>query len=666
MNQENKDNQDQIKRRKSCNLVYSTGMAGIRNLLKDNSDKASAQSTNSSSNYPLLGFNCNSLFAYQENDQYTSLCDNETYPLDILDHVANLPPKKEEGEDSDKSLSQYDKSENEDISDEMIDKKCKTEKRKSAFYSVPIYVSQFRLRGNEGINITNPNNNQKIVHVSESSRQVNQCLKCSNIIPNIQNYNNNIRRNSQTMIPFQNPLMFNNPSNPINSFPFRQNQMSGVNNFYNMNNNINNINNTANNSCGQKTLNHFLINNNKNPNYMGGYPFNIPPNYNNFDNNYKAKRNSVILSSNYFLRQDSLFPRNTPNKNIAQQYNSPRVDKKNNEDIEENPSHFLDDQLYCRQIQNKLEINKNNVKYMYEFYDHIKGRLIEIIEHQFGNYVLQKYLSVLLYQENKKLFGTIFIDIKDKLFEICIHNFGTRVIQKTLEKLDDGNYIKIETPELDDIIKKLIEEYLYELCCDKNGNHVYQKLLRIYPKEKNDFLFDSLNKIVLKVAVIQQGATLLQAVFDQSNKNQLEKLCMTMVNKIEDLINDKYGNYTIQTIIKLENEKVNERIFIYINENLTKLSKEKFSSNVIDKCIINNNVNTDKIIHNMVQNNLIKEIVVDQYGNYVIQKALAVSEGEIFEKIMEQVKPTVPELQKTNIGKKILERLTQQYKEYFN
>ena len=167
----------------------------------------------------------------------------------------------------------------------------------------------------------------------------------------------------------------------------------------------------------------------------------------------------------------------------------------------------------------------------------------------------------------------IFCDIKDKLFEICIHQYGTRVIQKTLEKLDNGNYYKIETNELNDVIKELIENHLYELCCDKNGNHVYQKLLRVFPKERNQFLYDELMKISFSVSIIQQGATLLQTAFDNSNKEQQEKLCSIIIDRIGDLINDKYGNYTIQTIFKLFNDKINVRIYEYIDNNILKLSK---------------------------------------------------------------------------------------------
>ncbi len=43
---------------------------------------------------------------------------------------------------------------------------------------------------------------------------------------------------------------------------------------------------------------------------------------------------------------------------------------------------------------------------------------------------------------------------------------------------------------------------------------------------------------------------------------------------------------------------------------------------------------------------------------------MSVSDEDTVEKIMEQVKPMVGELQKTNIGKKIYEKLWKNYKDY--
>ena len=40
----------------------------------------------------------------------------------------------------------------------------------------------------------------------------------------------------------------------------------------------------------------------------------------------------------------------------------------------------------------------------------------------------------------------------------------------------------LETEELNTIIQNLIDKQLFPLCLDKNGNHVFQKIIRLYPK----------------------------------------------------------------------------------------------------------------------------------------------------------------------------------------
>ena len=693
MNNEKKNviiSQEEIKRRKSANVL---SFPEIHNFSKNlNSlEQSSSQLTHS----PPLKFKSNSLFAYQELDQFSSLCDNESFPLDILNYLNknqnkigqnNTNNKSTNQEEDEESDSSDDASINNEMSDdEIIFKKYshRMEKRKSALNSVPLSFKTFSsLKPNEMIN--NKNNyygsGQKINN--PNALMPNNYINNNNSNFLLNNDQNNYRRGSFSINPIQNNLFFNNilnnstQQNSYNNFIFPKKIMDN-----NLNNNINNSISLNSNSLSSNSLNNnsnnFIQNNNKisnSPqlnfsnnnnintfNYMNNFPYNF---YNNgIQDSLSKKRNSMfLLTSSEPPVQRRSSHTSIPNLTIL---HSDKKLKKINLEKEENPNYFLKDQLYCRQIQNKLDKNINNLIYSDEFYENIKSKLVEIIEHQFGNYVMQKFLSVLLFQENKRLFKIIFLDIKEKLFEICINNYGTRVIQKTLEKLDNRNYYKIETNELNEVFKNLIDNHLYELCCDKNGNHVYQKLLRVFPKERNQFLYDALIKISFPVSIIQQGATLLQTAFDFSNKDQKEKLCSVIIDKIGDLINDKYGNYTIQTIFKLFNDKINERLYKYIDDNILKLSKEKFSSNVIDKCIISDYEKSNKLIQSIIHKNIIKDIIVDQYGNYVVQKALNISDKNVCTKIIEQIKPILGDLQKTNIGKKIYEKLNQNYKEYF-
>ena len=96
------------------------------------------------------------------------------------------------------------------------------------------------------------------------------------------------------------------------------------------------------------------------------------------------------------------------------------------------------------------------------------------------------------------------------------------------------------------------------------------------------------------------------------------------------------------------------------------LSLEKFSSNVIEKCLEST---TDEIRYLMVQ-----EIaqaphtpsyypyLVDQYANYVIQKALQVAVEPLFSEFIAKLQVDMPKLATSGeFGYKIYQRLSKQY-----
>ena len=68
----------------------------------------------------------------------------------------------------------------------------------------------------------------------------------------------------------------------------------------------------------------------------------------------------------------------------------------------------------------------------------------------------------------------------------------------------------------------------------------------------------------------------------------------------------------------------------------------------------------------MIKNNQITEIIKDQFGNYVIQKAMSISDQETLDKIIDLIRPIIPDLLLSTLGKKVLNKISQQYNVNFN
>jgi hypothetical protein len=247
---------------------------------------------------------------------------------------------------------------------------------------------------------------------------------------------------------------------------------------------------------------------------------------------------------------------------------------------------LLQEQTGCRFVQLKIEEKnkKNDLQFLIKFFEKIKDNLITIIKDQFGNYVIQKFFEGIVLNSN--LLIRFFQVIRKDLFQISTNLFGTRFFQKSLEILT-SLYKQIENDVINEILKELVVNNCYDLIIDTNGNHVFQKILILYPREKNQFIYDELNKISLEVARIKQGGCIFQRAFDIASFNQKKFLISEILKNVPLLINDEYGNFIIQSIIYLKLPEVNDSIFNFLKDKLLDLSKKKFSSNVIDKVILN-------------------------------------------------------------------------------
>ena len=414
---------EEVKRRKSAQInnfpQINYFVNNLNTSYKSTSDLGSAQ--------PI--FKSNSLFAYQELDQFSSFCDDGSFPSEILSEKnknnqannANLNNStKLEDEQSDSCDESFDN--NNDISEDDIflkKNKQKKDKRKSAFYMIPSYLrnlSSFN-KPNEPMSNNNLCNSDKKVDINDINNNfINSNSK--NFMINSSNCPYNMRRGSNPVNQFRKDMLFNNIlfNNNQNKYIFLPNLIEPNNN--NLTNIINNTNQNIPNNINNNTINFIQNIQNPNPsnfqnyNFMPNFPYNNYFNNNNNTNNnnniinnqniHNKKRNSQKIKNQPLIHQSQVSTNRRGSHPSASNYQILSIEKQTekNKNIikEENPSYFLQDQLYCRQIQSKLEKNVKNPKYCEDFYETIKPRLIEIIEHQFGNYVMQKFLEVLLSQ----------------------------------------------------------------------------------------------------------------------------------------------------------------------------------------------------------------------------------------------------------------------------
>ncbi|KAJ6230077.1 pumilio homology domain family member 4 [Anaeramoeba flamelloides] len=303
------------------------------------------------------------------------------------------------------------------------------------------------------------------------------------------------------------------------------------------------------------------------------------------------------------------------------------------------------DQFGCRFLQKQIE-NTQDTKITKIVLDEIYNHLIEIIIDPFGNYLIQKMFEYATI-EDKSL---IFKQISPELPSISLNQYGTRAVQKMIELIDH--------PDLSSILIHGIKTSLVELANDPNGNHILQKCLLKLTEEDKKYIYQGMVKHCVVISTHKHCCCVMQRCIDSAKDKDLELIVQTITEHSFILIRDRYANYVIQYI--LDKDFVSEKLANVFKENLYSFSIQKFSSNVVEKCL--------KVFHNKYKQFLIYELInmpknrilkllKDRYANYVIQTALDVANDKDNEKLSDVIFPHLPSLKKTRYMKIIQQKI---------
>ena len=468
-------------------------------------------------------------------------------------------------------------------------------------------------------------------------------------INNLINNNNNFRVNNNKSIITD--LKYNNNDNNyfnINSF-HQQNKTlisfpseSQLINFNNYDDNhINNINNVMNNNFQNmvktSNLNNININNNiNNNNYINNLNFNNNINYLNNTNNIYNINNK----SNNNFEINSYIKENKYSKMSLYEIT-------NKLDI------IAKKQPGCRFLESLIKTNENSYEIINNiFYPKLYWvKLYELCNDLFGNYFIQTIIPK-LNDINMISFTNL---VNNNLLKLSLNPHGTRVVQVLIENIKDNknNLLLIFTNYLSKIMDKLIN--------DLNGSFV----LMHYAKEINDnnIIYNFLNNNIIEISTKPYSCSALQKFIDLGTNNQKSRLINNIINITNCLMGSQCGLYVLQFIMDKRNYQFNDSILNTFINNLINLAKQKYSSNVIEKCLETCSPKmVNKLITILNKEMVIRELIKNMFGNYVIQKLLIVcKDDKIRNHILAIISSEFNELRNLPFGNKLIKKLMMTY-----
>jgi len=235
----------------------------------------------------------------------------------------------------------------------------------------------------------------------------------------------------------------------------------------------------------------------------------------------------------------------------------------------------------------------------------------------------------------------------------------------------------ISTREQIHMIIIALHDRVVELIQDLNGNHVIQKCLnRLSPEDAQvslllvynpwycfqanavQFIFDAVGANCVVVGTHRHGCCVLQRCIDHASGHQKAQLISQITSNAFSLVQDPFGNYVLQYIVDLGESAFTDPLCYSFQGSIPLLSKQKFSSNVIEKCIRGAQPSVaSMMISEMLHANELEKMLRDSFANYVIQTALDYADPEMREKLVDNIRPILPSIRQTPYGRRIQSKI---------
>jgi len=306
------------------------------------------------------------------------------------------------------------------------------------------------------------------------------------------------------------------------------------------------------------------------------------------------------------------------------------------------------DQLGCRFLQKQLE--ENTQMSLDIIFNEVIDRIVDLMTDPFGNYLCQKLLDYC----NPEQRAAIVSRVAPHLVPISLNIHGTRAAQKLIERLGSDHYPT--EAEIQAVVNHL-KGGVIQLIQDLNGNHVVQRCLQKLDAKHNQFIYDAVAQHCILVASHRHGCCVFQRCVDFATPDQKHQVVMQVVEKTVQLVQDQYGNYVVQYVLE-QVPAYRPNIVGIIAISIIQLSRQKFSSNVVEKCLqLASPEGQALMVTQLAQKEQILSLLQDPYANYVIQRALQVATTPQLEMLLDAIKPHLAAIRNTSYGRKIQSRV---------
>ncbi|KAI3900930.1 hypothetical protein MKW98_026497 [Papaver atlanticum] len=274
-----------------------------------------------------------------------------------------------------------------------------------------------------------------------------------------------------------------------------------------------------------------------------------------------------------------------------------------------------------------------------------------------------KYLMKTLCNEGEAPRLTRLLCSSVDLFKAVIYVIASQVNTKLGSRAMESLTIKLlmGNPTLIVYVLRFIKPTLLSVMLNQNGSQLVQKLCKYVQNMYLGHLYEIAVINCVKIATTEQGCFSLKAIIESIDDPLKTQLLSIIIDQAVFLSAHEYGNFVVQHILERHPNTANF-ICNELRGHLFRLSKDKYGSNVVEKCVESNATDVvSQLLSDCIQ---LVELAQDKFGNYVVQKALKLSKGKALRQLVDVLCKCSGELENHpngrnvyNLVKRILSKL---------
>ncbi|XP_073268528.1 pumilio homolog 18 [Populus alba] len=298
-----------------------------------------------------------------------------------------------------------------------------------------------------------------------------------------------------------------------------------------------------------------------------------------------------------------------------------------------------DPEITCQICKNVLDMSSRGIPIFFE-----------LMLNQHGWHVFSEVIDSLNHQQLKLITYEITKDLS-VFTALTLHTHGSNLIKKVIRTLTRSHLISFVT-------NNLCAAFLL-IMTNRIGSYVISECLNHLRAEDNEALYEAAIKWCLDLAIDHEGSIAVIRVINTIQGLQRYRLLNILSENAVFLSQDPEGNYVIQKVMSLNIPLFTQKVCRLLIGHYETISLQKGGSHIVEKCL--DTEWKSWIIESFLSNtNTLLHVAKDEFGNYVIQKALKVTKksgSPLYHKLLSRLKPHLSILQ-SGYGRNVFNLIT--------